>query len=502
MVTIQSQNFGVEIEMTGVSRGTAASVIANYFGVGGIHFAGGTYQTYEAKDSKGRVWKCMRDSSITPRRHRGGAIVEADDTYRCEVVTPILQYEDITDLQEVIRALVKKGAMANSSCGIHVHVDGANHTPESLCRLLNFATGRQDLFYEALQIGSRADHWCHKINPALFREMKKNGRASRNDAERIWYSVANDGYDGGVDSSHYNSTRYHGINLHAFFTKGTVEFRLFNGTTHAGRIKAYAFALNFFYIIRNNHIPDLESQSAASVDGFETEHLIKDNIVGTIGLPHEVIDHVRRHKRVLELNPVIPFSSCHYQPPLERQVVAVIDDREIVRVALRVAGLLPAGGTLLPLLPLVLGGEAHLLRLLVLIGRLLVGLLVARRRCLTAIIHSLLRFGAAKVNLLDHKLGGGALLTVLVFVGAGLALALHKSRASLAEILANELCRFTPCHEIQPIGSPPAILTDIVPVNGHAKAGDCQAALCGPHFRIGSEAALKYAIIQHARPPA
>lgn len=191
MVTIQSQNFGVEIEMTGVSRGTAASVIANYFGVGGIHFAGGTYQTYEAKDSKGRVWKCMRDGSITPRRRRGGAIVEADDTYRCEVVTPILQYEDITDLQEVIRALVKKGAMANSSCGIHVHVDGANHTPESLCRLLNFATGRQDLFYEALQIGSRADHWCHKIN------------------------------------------------LHAFFTKGTVEFRLFNGTTHAGRIKAY-----------------------------------------------------------------------------------------------------------------------------------------------------------------------------------------------------------------------------------------------------------------------
>ena len=56
MVTIQSQNFGVEIEMTGVSRGAAASVIANYFGVGGIHFAGGTYQTYEAKDSKGRVW--------------------------------------------------------------------------------------------------------------------------------------------------------------------------------------------------------------------------------------------------------------------------------------------------------------------------------------------------------------------------------------------------------------------------------------------------------------
>ena len=122
-------------------------------------------------------------------------------------------------------------------------------------------------------------------------------------------------------------------------------------------------------------------------------------------------------------------------------------------------------------------------------------------KLIAAIIDVLLRLGATEVNLLDHKLGGGALLTVLVLVGSGLALALHKSRAALAEILANELCRFTPCHEIQPIGSPPAILTDIVPVNGHAKAGDCQAALCGPHFRISSEAALKCAIIQHWEPP-
>ena len=49
----------------------------------------------------------------------------------------------------------------------------------------------------------------------------------------------NDGYAGGINHQHYNSSRYHGINLHAFFTKGTVEFRLFNGTTHAGKIKSY-----------------------------------------------------------------------------------------------------------------------------------------------------------------------------------------------------------------------------------------------------------------------
>ena len=67
MVTIQSQNFGVEIELTGVTRGVAAAVIAGYFGTNDVHYVGSVYQTYEATDSKGRTWKCMRDSSIDPQ---------------------------------------------------------------------------------------------------------------------------------------------------------------------------------------------------------------------------------------------------------------------------------------------------------------------------------------------------------------------------------------------------------------------------------------------------
>ena len=180
----------------------------------------------------------MSDASIRTQRKVNGRTVNANHDYSCELVTPILQYEDLEDLQNIVRALREAGAIANSSCGIHVHVDGKKHTPESLTRLVNFATGRQDLFYEALQIGARADQWCHKMSPELLRAMKNTVRSNGN-MEATWYSRANDNYAGGIDHQHYNSTRYHGINLHAYFTKGTVEFRLFNGTTHAGKIKAY-----------------------------------------------------------------------------------------------------------------------------------------------------------------------------------------------------------------------------------------------------------------------
>lgn len=226
---IQEQKFGVEIELTGITRSMAAKTIAAYFGTHSAHKPSMGYDTYIALDAQNRIWKAVKDVSIN-----------ASSTERqCEIVTPILGYSDIEDLQNIIRALVANGARANESCGIHVHVDGANHTPQSLSRLVNFAIGRQDLFYEALEIKNRADRWCKKMSPELLKALKEDVSKTTSSFESIWYSPVNDGYCGGIDHQHYNSTRYHGINLHAFFTKGTVEFRLFNGTTHAGKIKAY-----------------------------------------------------------------------------------------------------------------------------------------------------------------------------------------------------------------------------------------------------------------------
>lgn len=223
--SMKKQNFGIEIELTGITRTKAADVIAKYFGTSNRHVGGG-YDSYTATDRKGRTWRAMTDGSIITRRRENGVLVSANRDYSCEVVSPILQYEDMDDLQEIVRLLRKAGAVANESCGIHVHVDGKDHTPESLTRLMGFAIGRQDLFYEALGIGDRADRWCKKMNRDLLKAMKKDTTKTRDSLERIWYSAVNDGYQGGINYTHYNPSRYHGINLHAFFTKGSVEFRL------------------------------------------------------------------------------------------------------------------------------------------------------------------------------------------------------------------------------------------------------------------------------------
>lgn len=290
---LKNQLFGVEVEMTGITREKAARLVAGVLGTTPSHPESNCYHTRTIADQAARKWKIMRDSSITPIRNDDTS--EPLDEYRVEFVTPPLNYSDIELLQNIIRKLRENGAKAHSSCGIHIHVDGANHTAVSLRRLVNFMTARQDLIYEALQIGDRESSWCHKLNKTLLDAMKKDKYLTKEKAEEIWYSRANDGYCGGIDHQHYNSTRYHGVNLHSFFTKGTVEFRLFNSTLHAGKIKAY---IQFCLAVSAWAITSQEKIVFRSMDGYTPEQkvaIMRNILTHRLGLYGDEFKTCRLH---------------------------------------------------------------------------------------------------------------------------------------------------------------------------------------------------------------
>ncbi len=279
---LKNQLFGIEVEMTGITREKAATIIAETFGTIPSCPSSSCYKTRTITDQKDRKWKIMRDSSITPIKNDNGNA--STDEYKVELVTPPLGYEDIELLQNIIRKLRENGAKSHSSCGIHIHVDGANHNANSLRKLVNFITARQDLIYEALEIETRADRWCKKLNSSLLTEMKKDKNLSKEKVEQIWYSSANDGYTGGISHEHYNHTRYHGVNLHSYFSKGTVEFRLFNSTLHAGKIKAY---IQFCLAISAWTITSQDKIVFRSMNGYTAEQkvtIMRNILTNRLGL--------------------------------------------------------------------------------------------------------------------------------------------------------------------------------------------------------------------------
>ena len=96
---------------------------------------------------------------------------------------------------------------------------------------------KEDILFKALQVNeSRASRWCQKVRePMLQKARKLSSEETKNltQLEAIWY----EGDNGSTE--HYNWTRYYALNLHSVFYRGTVEFRCFNSTLHAGRAAAY-----------------------------------------------------------------------------------------------------------------------------------------------------------------------------------------------------------------------------------------------------------------------
>ena len=96
--SIQNQNFGVEIELTGITRAAAAATIAEYFGNTSRHI-GTSYDTYGARDRKGRTCKEMqRINSKRAERARGKKLKEnriLEKVYFCVVWENLLEQKKI-----------------------------------------------------------------------------------------------------------------------------------------------------------------------------------------------------------------------------------------------------------------------------------------------------------------------------------------------------------------------------------------------------------------------
>ena len=236
---MMNQTIGVEVEMNNITRTKAAQLAAEFFGTGRHENTADRngYDTYSAWDGEGREWKFQKDVSI-----------HGPDSEKCELVTPILTYKDMETLQELIRRLRKAGAKSDATrgCGVHIHIGAKGHTPQTLRNLANIMASHESLLASALNLDrSRMNRYCRTVSKDFLVELNRKKPKTMAALADTWYGSQNADYG---RSAHYNESRYHMLNLHATFTKGTIEFRLFqfdapsgdkkNGL-HAGQLKSY-----------------------------------------------------------------------------------------------------------------------------------------------------------------------------------------------------------------------------------------------------------------------
>jgi len=209
---MKTLRFGIEIETIGQTRDAVARAIQTVVG-GTVQHIGSPacYDPYDVVAADGRRWRVMADSSLN-----------ADRSRQAEVVSPILTYDDLETLQEVIRAVRRAGARVDSSCGIHIHVDAARFDVGALRNLVKIVNKQEQLIEHALGITeARRSRWCRGIDQSFLAKIERQRPSDLEEMNRAWYGYHNRA------PQHYDHTRYHGVNLHNVWFRGTVEYRCY-----------------------------------------------------------------------------------------------------------------------------------------------------------------------------------------------------------------------------------------------------------------------------------
>lgn len=241
-VSVADLTFGVELEYGNIGREIAARAIQSV--VGGTveeYYAralGHTAQGWSVTQADGRKWICESDGSISGLGDSA------------EVVSPILKLADMDQLQAVVRALRTAGALVNETTGMHVHVGCANWQT-ARATVAHFAAV-QDAVYASASVPERRFQWARPLDAYKVERLV----ACSTDAQLRAAVAGRTMTVSAMRQDKYVPARYVGLNLLPFWRQGTVEVRLFNSTTHAGKVRAAVmFALSLVAAAMNGVAP-------------------------------------------------------------------------------------------------------------------------------------------------------------------------------------------------------------------------------------------------------
>lgn len=250
-IDLRDLPYGIEIEMVGSDRRTVAMKVAAITGLHPPSVASDRERPVNVEqDGRGYHWRDRHSNNYWRVVYDGSL---SGGEHSAELVTPPLAYARLADLPAITHACREIGCSADSSCGLHVHVDASHFDARALRNLTYLIYGYEEYLVQALAIlPRRRGEYAKKISRNFVDRVKAHKPTTPDAFGRCWYDVDGDDDVEVEGNRHYHETRYYGLNLHAVWNKGTVEFRYFNGTLHAGKIKAYvqlalamsAYALN------------------------------------------------------------------------------------------------------------------------------------------------------------------------------------------------------------------------------------------------------------------
>ncbi|MFH2220037.1 MAG: amidoligase family protein [Pseudomonadota bacterium] len=175
-------------------------------------------------------WHFEKDRSVRGKGHtKCGA----------ELTSPILS--GINGLMQVYRMFQFLSDIAgidiDKSCGLHVHhgVDPAKYNCAHLQQLVRIVHPFEKQLYLLIPGNREEADTCRpmEINVEAFLDIcEAYTETGSCEIKNLWYSTKNRCEEESRNYTRYDKTRYHGLNLHSYWYRSTIEFRYHSAILH------------------------------------------------------------------------------------------------------------------------------------------------------------------------------------------------------------------------------------------------------------------------------
>lgn len=217
-----ARRFGLEVEFSGDIR--AAAQALQQAGLGD-----GTVYPYN-RNAPAPYWTIKTDGSVSS----GG-----------EMVSPILDIDDPESRAQAttaINVLRTSGATTCPAAGIHVHIDGTDLTAEQVAGVARCFAKFEDCIYRVASSGwqsirSGATNYAKPMPETMVKALAKAKTADQ--VGKAYYQTPDAASAQYRYRTHHDSARYFGLNLHSWFYRKTIEFRVFNSSLNPERVQGY-----------------------------------------------------------------------------------------------------------------------------------------------------------------------------------------------------------------------------------------------------------------------
>lgn len=146
------KKYGVEMDMTGITRKAVAEILAEQFDTKVVFCL--SDNGYNVPDQNQRLWRILPSDSIKAERYNGEKVVGANYMYQVKLLSPFLYENEFPMLEKALEQMELRGAIVNDSTKINLLLDVSciENWEKYQTNLENLYESKGELFQKALDI--------------------------------------------------------------------------------------------------------------------------------------------------------------------------------------------------------------------------------------------------------------------------------------------------------------------------------------------------------------